>query len=150
MIRPWPPSVFVTLTFAALETPHAAAMAPIGDWVNVWRIRQQLAAAPSSNSSSLSLHSRVPLPAVGRVPVLRRAYGAVGVPRTSIHGHRCSQRTGPVGHIPRHQVKAPPLRVEAPPSTLVFTRVLTAGGPGMRLWRPLDVSEFKHYSVDFL
>lgn len=54
------------------------------------------------------LHSWVPLPAVGSVPVLRREDGAVGVPRASLHGHRCSQRTCPVSNILCHQVTTPP------------------------------------------
>lgn len=37
-----------------------------------------------------SLPSRVPLPAVGGLSVLRREDCAVGLPRASLHGHRCS------------------------------------------------------------
>lgn len=59
-------------------------------------------------TSFSSLYSWVPLPAVGSLPVLRGEDGAVGVPRASLHGHRCSQRTRPVSDIPCHQVITPP------------------------------------------
>lgn len=58
-------------------------------------------------SFSISLHSWVPLPAVGSVPLLCCKDGAVGIPWASLHGHRCSQRTSSDGDILYHQVRTP-------------------------------------------
>lgn len=49
--------------------------------------------------------SGVPLPAVGGVPVLRRAHRAVGFPRAAFHGRGHLQRAAHLGRLPRHQVR---------------------------------------------
>lgn len=50
------------------------------------------------------LYSWVPLPAVGRVPLLCCEDRAVGLPRASLHGHRSSQWACPDGYILCDQV----------------------------------------------
>lgn len=85
----------------------------VGCWLQEQRCmtRPQVLLATTAEHTSLcwSVYcifpcSRVPLPAVGCLPVLRREDSAVCVPRAPLHGHCRSQRTHPLSHFLRHQV----------------------------------------------
>lgn len=51
-----------------------------------------------------SFPSRVPLPAVGRVPLLRRPHRTLRFPRAALHGCGHLQRAPHISHLPHHQV----------------------------------------------